>query len=162
MIKRIECQNHCLIGVISDTHGYVAPEVLKAFADADLILHAGDIGEPDVLKALKNIAPLVAVRGNMDFGKWANCLPQEDTVEIGGICIHVIHDVQRLRTGVMSSAINAIVFGHSHRRLARETEGIYYLNPGSASYPKYGESASVALLHLRNGKLDTEFISISD
>ena len=162
MTKRIECQNHCLIGVISDTNGYVAPAVLKAFADADLILHAGDIGEPDVLKALKNIAPLVAVRGNMDFGKWASCLPQEDTVEIGGICIHVIHDVQRLRTGEMSSAVSAIVFGHSHRRLTRETEGIYYLNPGSASYPKYGESASVALLHLRNGKLDTEFISLSD
>jgi putative phosphoesterase len=162
MTKRIECQKHCLIGVISDTHGYVAPAVLKAFADADLILHAGDIGEPDVLKALKNIAPLVAVRGNMDFGKWANCLPQEDTVEIGGTCIHVIHDVQRLRTGEMSSGVSAIVFGHSHRRLARETEGIYYLNPGSASYPKYGESASVALLHLQNGKLDTEFISISN
>ncbi len=162
MAKRTECQNPCLIGVISDTHGYVAPAVLKAFADADLILHAGDIGGPDVLKALKNIAPLVAVRGNMDFGKWANRLPQEDTVEIGGICIHIIHDVQRLRTGEMSSAISAIVFGHSHRRLARETEGIYYLNPGSASYPKYGESASVALLHLQNGKLDTEFISISD
>ncbi len=162
MAKRIECQNHCLIGVISDTHGYVAPAVLKAFADADLILHAGDIGGPDVLKALKNIAPLVAVRGNMDFGKWANRLPQEDTVEIGGICIHIIHDVQRLRTGEMSSAVSAIVFGHSHRRLSRETEGIYYLNPGSASYPKFGESASVALLHLQNGKLDTEFITLSD
>ena len=162
MTKRIKCQNHCLIGVISDTHGYVAPAVLKAFADADLILHAGDIGEPDVLKALNNIAPLVAVRGNMDFGQWAHRLPQEDTVEIGGICIHVIHDVQRLRTQEMSSAVSTIVFGHSHRRLARETDGIFYLNPGSASYPKYGDSASVALLRLSAGKIDTEFINLSD
>ncbi len=162
MSKRIKCQSRCLIGVISDTHGYVAPAVLKAFADADLILHAGDVGEPDVLKALNNIAPLVAVRGNMDFGKWAHRLPQEDTVEIGGICIHIIHDVQRLRTKEMPSAVSVIVFGQSHRRLARETEGIYYLNPGSASYPKFGDSASVALLHLQNGKLDTEFISLSD
>ena len=160
MTIRIKCQNPCLIGVISDTHGYVAPAVLKAFADVDLILHAGDIGEPDVLKALKNIAPLVAVRGNMDFGNWAHRLPQEDTVKIGGISIHVIHDVQKLRTEGVSSAVSAIVFGHSHRRLARETKGIYYLNPGSASYPKYGDSASVALLRLQNGKLDTEFINL--
>ena len=160
MTKKIDFQNHCLIGVISDTHGHVAPAVLKAFADADLILHAGDIGEQDVLKTLKNIAPLVAVRGNMDFGKWAHRLPQEDTIEIGGICIHVIHDVQRLRIEGISAAVSAIVFGHSHRRLARETDGIFYLNPGSASYPKYGDSASVALLHLQNGKLHTEFINL--
>ena len=161
MTKKFDCENQCLVGVISDTHGYVAASVLNAFADADLILHAGDIGEPDVLKALKNIAPLVAVKGNMDFGKWADRLPYADSVEIGGMCIYLIHDVQKLRAEELSSTIHAIVFGHSHRRLARETDGIFYLNPGSASYPKYGDSASVALLRLHAGKIDTEFINLS-
>jgi putative phosphoesterase len=162
MTKKFDCKNQCLIGVISDTHGYVAPVVPKAFADADLIIHAGDIGEPNVLETLKSIAPLAAVKGNMDFGKWAVRLPLEDTVEIGGVGIHIIHDVQRLKTEGLSYAISAIVFGHSHRRVARETDGIFYLNPGSASYPKYGDTASVALLRLRDGKFDTEFIILSN
>jgi putative phosphoesterase len=162
MAKKFYCEDQCLIGVISDTHGYVAPSVLKAFVDADLILHAGDIGEPDVLEVLKKIAPLVAVKGNMDFGKWARRLPQEDTVEIGSISIRLIHDLQRLRTEGLSCAVDAIVFGHSHRRLTREKGGRFYLNPGSASYPKFGDSASVALLHLQGGRFDTEFINLSD
>ena len=160
MTQKPDCQNHCLIGVISDTHGYVTPSALQAFAGTDLIIHAGDVGEPDVLKALKKIAPLVAVRGNMDFGKWANPLPQEETVKIGGVSIQVIHDVQRLRANAQSGSIDAIIFGHSHRRLARETDGIFYLNPGSASYPKYGDSASVALLRLSVEKIDAEFIKL--
>ena len=162
MTRKFDCENQCLIGVISDTHGYVTPSALQAFADTDLIIHAGDIGEPDVLNTLKKIAPLVAVRGNMDSGKWANRLPQEETVQIGSVSIRVIHDVHRLRVDTDCAAANAIVFGHSHRRIARETHGIFYLNPGSASYPKYGDSASVALLRLHAGKIDTEFIHLQD
>jgi len=162
MIQKLDCVNQCLIGVISDTHGHVTTSVLQAFADADLIIHAGDIGEPNVLKMLQNTAPLVAVRGNMDFGKWTRPLPQQETIHIGDVSIHVIHDVQKLRVDALSSAVNAIVFGHSHRRLARETDGIFYLNPGSASYPKYGDSASVALLRLHGGKFETEFINLQD
>ena len=162
MTLKIECENQCLIGVVSDTHGYVADSALRAFAGADLIIHAGDIGEADVLHRLKKIAPLVAVRGNMDFGNWAYPLPQEETLQIGQVLIRVIHDVQRMQAQTKRASINAIVFGHSHRRLARETDGVLYLNPGSASYPKYGDSASVALLRLNGKKLEAEFINLGD
>jgi len=136
--------------------------VLRAFAGADLIIHAGDIGEAAVLHRLNKIAPLVAVRGNMDFGNWAYPLPQEETLQIGEVLIRVIHDVQRMQAETKRDDVNAIVFGHSHRRLARETDGVLYLNPGSASYPKYGDSASVALLRLNGKKLEAEFINLGD
>jgi putative phosphoesterase len=160
MTLKFECKNQCLIGVISDTHGYVADSVLQVFAGADLIIHAGDIGEADVLHRLKKIAPLAAVRGNMDFGKWAGPLPQDETVQIGQVLIRVIHDVQRMQVKTKAATVNAIVFGHSHRRLAREADGVLYLNPGSASYPKYGDSASVALLRVNGKNLEAEFINI--
>ena len=162
MIKKFNCTDQCLIGAISDTHGYVTDSVLQVFADTELIIHAGDIGEANVLQTLKNISPLVAVRGNMDFGKWAQPLPQVETLQIDGITIQVIHDVQRLRVDAASVSVNAIIFGHSHRRLARERNGILYLNPGSASYPKSGDSASVALLRLHDGEFEPEFIHLGD
>ena len=160
MTLKIKCQKKCLIGIISDTHGYVADSVLQVFAGADLIIHAGDIGEADVLQRLKKIAPLAAVRGNMDFGKWAGPLPQDETVQIGEVLIRVIHDVQRMQAATQATAVNAIVFGHTHRRLARKTDGVLYLNPGSASYPKHGDSASVALLRVNGKNLEAEFINI--
>jgi putative phosphoesterase len=162
MIKKFNFTDQCLIGVISDTHGYVTDSVLQVFADTELIIHAGDIGEANVLQTLKNISPLVAVRGNMDFGKWAKPLLQEETLQIDGVTIQVIHDVQRLRVNAASVSVSAIIFGHSHRRLAREHDGIFYLNPGSASYPKYGDSASVALLRLHDGEFEPQFINLGD
>ena len=162
MVKTFEFKENGLIGVISDTHGYVSASALKALADTDLIIHAGDIGKPDVLKSLKSIAPLIAVRGNMDFGTWANQLRQLEIVHIGPFVIYVVHDVHRLRIDSDSAAANAVIFGHSHRPLTQEKDGVLFMNPGSASYPKFGDSATVALLHLQGKDLVPDFIHLTD
>jgi len=161
MTKTFDFKDNCLIGIISDTHGYLSAAVLKAFADSDLIIHAGDVGKPDVLKSLKSIAPLIAVRGNMDFGIWANQLPQHEIVQIGTVVIYVVHDVQRLRIASNSTGIDAIIFGHSHRPQARDKDGVFFLNPGSASFPKFGDSASVALLRLQGKHLIPKFVHLT-
>ena len=156
------CKNDFLIGVISDTHGYVPTAVCKAFEQTDLIVHAGDIGRPDVLKALKRISTLVAVRGNMDFGMWANRLPKTKQIRIGHISIYVIHDVQRLDLELEPAGIKAVISGHTHRPVAQEKNGVLFLNPGSASHPKYGKSASVALLRLQANDLVPRFVNLDN
>ena len=162
MVKNFDFKDNCLIGVISDTHGYLSATATKAFADTDLIIHAGDIGKPDVLKSLKSIAPLVAVRGNMDFGHWANQLPQDEIVRIGTVIIYVVHDVHRRRLASNSAGISVIISGHTHRPQAEQKDGIFFINPGSASNPKFGDGASVALLRLHGKDLIPEFIDLTN
>ena len=96
MSKKFQSKDNYLVGIISDTHGRLPQSVAKAFAGVDLIIHAGDIGEPDVLQALEKIAPTIAVRGNMDFGKWAAALPWEDIITVGAITICALHDLTQL------------------------------------------------------------------
>ena len=155
-------KNNYLIGVISDTHGYVPAAACKAFEQTDLIVHAGDIGRQDVLKTLKHITTLVAVRGNMDFGMWADRLPKTQQIQIGHFTIYVIHDIQRLDLKPESAGIMAVISGHTHRPLAREKSGVLYLNPGSASHPKFGDSASVALLRLQANSLAPRFVNLEN
>lgn len=162
MAKKYEFKNNYLIGVISDTHGRITAGVPKAFEGVDLIIHAGDIGDEKVLDKLSKIAPVVAIRGNMDFGRWANKLPRSEIIEIGQIILYVLHIANRPDAEPDKTGFKAIISGHTHRPDKFEKNGITFLNPGSASYPKFGNPASVALLQLQRDVLSARIIELKD
>ncbi|HVR51619.1 MAG TPA: metallophosphoesterase family protein [Pseudorhodoferax sp.] len=119
------------IGLLSDTHGLLRPQVLDFLRGSDHIVHAGDICDPAILEALAALAPLTAVRGNNDHGAWAEALPETATVDIGGLRLHVLHDLAQLRPGIAAAGVQVVVTGHSHKpRIAREA-GLLFVNPGS-------------------------------
>ncbi|MCZ0964111.1 metallophosphoesterase family protein [Paracoccus benzoatiresistens] len=120
------------IGVISDTHGLLRPEALEALEGVDLILHAGDIGDPNHLDALAHIAPVTAIRGNIDRGHWAEALPETVSLTIGSLRIHMIHDRKALRADPGVEGWNVVISGHSHKPGIGETRGTLWLNPGAA------------------------------
>jgi putative phosphoesterase len=135
-----------LVGVISDTHNLVRPEAIAALADSELILHAGDVCRPEVLEELARIAPVLAVRGNNDRGRWARELPISRTVDVSGCRIHVIHDRKELRAG--ATGFDVLVSGHSHQPAISRREGVLYLNPGSAGPRRFKLPVAVARLFL--------------
>ena len=146
-----------LVGVISDTHGHLRPEVVEAFAGVDLIIHAGDIGNHEVLQALRAIAPVHAVRGNMDGG-WAHDLPATEVVEIGGVMIYVLHDVYFLDLDPAAAGFIAVINGHTHRAAIEKRQGVLFLNPGSAS--PYSSTGTVALLQIQGSSLKPEVVQL--
>jgi uncharacterized protein len=148
------------VGVISDTHGVLMPEVIQALKEVDLIIHAGDIGSPEVLDDLGQIAPVVAVRGNMDNGEWALKLPRTEVVEIGDTLLYVLHDKLDLDLDPSASGIRAVISGHTHRPSAVEHGDVLFLNPGSSAYPRFHRPASLALLDVHKGRIKPKFISI--
>lgn len=120
------------IGVISDTHGLLRPEAVRLLTGVDVILHAGDIGSPDVIAALQAIAPVTAVRGNNDRDGWAAEYPEDALLEIGGRTLYMLHDVKELALDPRSAGFDAVVAGHSHKPKVETCDGVLYLNPGSA------------------------------
>ena len=162
MVKKLDSKDRYSIGVISDTHGRLPSGISKAFKDVDLIIHAGDIGEETVLDKLSKIAPVAAVRGNMDFGKWARQLPASEIIEIGQIVLYVLHIATRLDVDPAKTGFKAVISGHTHRPNVYENNGIIFINPGSASFPKFGHSASAALLHVRGDDLSVRLIRLKD
>jgi uncharacterized protein len=135
------------LGVISDTHGLMRREALAALGASDLIVHAGDVGTPAVLVALRTIAPVVAVRGNNDRGAWARRLPESRTLTVGGVRVHVIHDLDDLAVDLARSDIRLVVSGHSHRPSIREEDGVLFLNPEGRDvslFPSWSLAASCA------------------
>jgi uncharacterized protein len=135
-----------LVGVISDTHGLVRPEALAALRGVDRIVHAGDIGGPDVLAALEAIAPVTAVRGNNDTDAWARALPETATLEVEGRRLFVIHDVKQLK---VAPAADVVIAGHSHQPRNEERDGVLWLNPGSAGPRRF--RLPIALARIRVG-----------
>jgi hypothetical protein len=162
MVKILDPKNTYAIGVISDTHGRLPSGVPKAFHEVDLIIHAGDIGEQAVLDKLSKIAPVVAVRGNMDFGKWARQLPETEIIEIGQIVLYVLHIAGRLDADPSKTDFKAVISGHTHRPDVSEKNGMMHINPGSASYPKFGHPASAALIQIKGDDLRVEIIRLKD
>jgi putative phosphoesterase len=149
-----------IIGVISDTHGLLRPEVLPAFKGVGLILHAGDIGTPDVLEHLRRLAPVVAVRGNNDKGEWANRIPEFQIVHAGDVSIYMLHDVKQLK--LKSPAVNfqVLISGHSHRPSIDRREGILFLNPGSAGPRRFRLPISIARLTIHGSTAQAELIEL--
>ena len=140
-----------IVGLISDTHGLVRPEALKALAGADVILHAGDIGAPAVLAALKAIAPVVAVRGNNDREGWAKSVPEIVVRTLGGVKICLIHQLDELDVDPAREGIAVVVSGHSHKPLIERRDGVLYVNPGSAGPRRFSLPIAVGRLTLGRG-----------
>jgi len=150
-----------VIGVISDTHGLLRPEALEALRGVDLILHAGDIGSLDVLDGLRNIADVIAVRGNNDVGAWAKRIPEVQLVRCGGVSIYVIHDLKELKSKPPGERLHAVVSGHSHRPGIDSRDGVVYLNPGSAGPRRFSLPVSAGRLIVEGDTVRAELIELT-
>lgn len=146
-----------LAGVISDTHGNLRPEVTKAFEEVDLIIHAGDIGKSEVLEDLQALAPVHAVRGNMDGG-WALGLPATEVVEIGEVLLYVLHDADQLDLDPAAAGFSVVINGHTHQPSIAWRNGVLFLNPGSAG--PFSSSGTVALLHIRGTSVEPQLVKL--
>ena len=141
------------IGVISDTHGLLRPEAVAALREVDHILHAGDVGDVDILDRLRAIAPLTAIRGNIDtFGSCAR-LPATDGVELGGKFFYLVHAIEDLDIEPRAARVEAVIYGHSHRPMIEERSGILYLNPGSAGPRRFNLPVTMAKIAVVGGRL---------
>ncbi len=136
------------VGVISDTHGLLRPEAVEALRGSAWIIHAGDVGKESVLTQLATVAPVVAIRGNVDFGEWTERLPLTETLQIGDVLLHVIHDVKDLDLNPAAASIRVVISGHSHQPSIHEENGVLYLNPGSAGPRRFKLPVSVARLEI--------------
>lgn len=136
------------IGVISDTHGLLRPEAEARLAGVHHILHAGDIGAPDIVPRLRAIAPVTAVRGNVDVGAWAAAFPERQVVRLGGRAILVLHDAAELRDDPVAMGLDAVVAGHSHRPAVETRDGVLRLNPGAAGRRRFRLPVTLAMLEL--------------
>jgi uncharacterized protein len=149
-----------LIGLVSDTHGLMRPEALAALRGVELILHAGDVGAPAVLEQLREIAPVVAVRGNNDRGPWAEALPATDCAEIADALIYVIHDLAELDLDPAAAGFHAVVSGHSHRPKVEHRGGVLYVNPGSIGPRRFKLPVALALLRVAGRELDARVVDL--
>ena len=150
-----------LIGIISDTHGLVRPQAIEALAGVDMILHAGDIGNQEVLDTLNEVAPVVAVRGNNDKGDWAQSLPDWEVVEVGSISIYIMHDVKEIDISPAGAGFQVVVSGHSHKPSVEEQRGVLYVNPGSAGPRRFTLPVSLAHLHVVDEKAEANIIELT-
>jgi putative phosphoesterase len=150
-----------LVGVISDTHGLLRPEAVAALDGCELIVHAGDVGSPEVLGGLSAIAPVRAVRGNNDRGAWARRLPETDRIEIGGVALFLLHDAKLLDFDPAAAGIAAVIFGHSHKPGHARTGGVLRFNPGSAGPRRFRLPVSLGRLHIRSGTVEPELITLA-
>lgn len=148
------------VGVISDTHGLLRPEAVAALAGVDRIVHAGDIGSPDVLAALERIAPVAAVRGNNDRERWAAAIPETEVVEVGGVSLYVLHDLHELDLDPRAAGFAAVIAGHSHQPRLQEREGVLYLNPGSAGPRRFKLPISLARLTIAGPRVRAELVTL--
>ena len=146
------------IGVISDTHGLLRPQAVAALQGSALIIHAGDVGSPDILDELRNIAPVVAVRGNVDRGAWANALPQSEIVEHAGVRLYVLHILEELDLDPPTAGFHAVITGHTHRPKMETKDGVLYFNPGSAGPRRFTLPISLGRLSVAAGKLRGELV----
>jgi uncharacterized protein len=151
-----------VIGVISDTHGLLRPEALAALRESQHIIHAGDVGAPEILDQLAAIAPVAAVRGNIDKEAWARKLPQTEVIEVGGASIYVLHDLAQLDLRPKASGFDVVISGHSHVPKQETRNGVLYFNPGSAGPRRFRLPISVGRLILERGKVRGELVTISE
>ena len=149
-----------VVGVISDTHGLLRAEAVRALAGSDLILHAGDVGDPGILDRLSETAPVRAVRGNTDGGPWAQSLPRTEVVTVGGADLYMIHDIEELDLDAASAGFAAVVYGHSHRPEIARRDGVVFFNPGAAGHRRFSLPVTVGRLTVSGGALEPEIIHL--
>jgi len=149
------------LGVISDTHGLVRPEAVAALAGVERILHAGDIGNREVLDALARVAPVTAVRGNNDRGGWASDIPETEVVEVGGVSLYVLHDLHELDLDPRAAGFAAVIAGHSHQPRLEARDGVLYLNPGSAGPRRFKLPISLARLTVTGARVSARLLTLA-
>jgi putative phosphoesterase len=150
-----------LVGVISDTHGLLRPEALHALRGVEHILHAGDVGNPDILDKLREIAPVTAIRGNIDLHGPCADLPATEAIELGGCFLYMLHNLEDLDLNPRAAKIDVVISGHSHKPSAAVKSGVLYLNPGSAGPRRFSLPVTVALLHLKPGSARSEIVQLT-
>ncbi len=154
-------KNH-IIGLVSDTHGLLRNSVIEALTGSDRIIHAGDIDTPEVLREIEAIAPVTAVRGNMDSRMRMDRLPGNDIIEIDGILIYIIHDRLAMDLDPLAAGISVVVFGHSHRPVVEKSNGVLYINPGSAGPRRSNLPISVGRLEISDGRITPSIIKLTE
>jgi len=159
-IVESQARNCYKVGVISDTHGLMRRQVLKVLEGSDLILHAGDVGSQDVLDALERIAPVFAVRGNMDGGEWAQGLPKTEWVEVGEFAIYILHDLEKLDLVPQAAGVSMVVSGHTHQPKEDYRGGVCYLNPGSAGPRRFSKPVSLAVVEVGGNAMKVNLIPL--
>jgi putative phosphoesterase len=152
--------NGAIAGLISDTHGLMRPEALQALAGSDLILHAGDVGNPGILDSLRAIAPVIAVRGNVDREPWAAALPLTAAVEVGSLRIYMLHDLQELAIDPAAEGFHLVVSGHSHKPGRALRDGVQYVNPGSAGPRRFRLPVTAARLDAGASPPGIDFVDL--
>ncbi len=149
-----------VLGIISDTHGLLRPAALEALRGSDRILHAGDVGDPEILDALAKIAPVTAIRGNVDIEPWADVLSETEVVEVEGVSIYMLHNLGQLDLKPEASGFRVVVYGHSHRPKIEEKNGVLYFNPGSAGPRRFNLPVSVGRITIESGKVVPEIVKL--
>ena len=152
--------NSLLLGIISDTHGLLRPEAIAALRGSNFIIHAGDVGNPEILDQLKSIAPVFAVRGNVDTDPWASTLSLTEVVELHNTSIYVLHNLEHLELDPAASGFQIVVSGHTHQPKSHLRDGVLYINPGSAGPRRFSLPISMARLDLSKTPWQVEFLQL--
>lgn len=149
-----------LVAVISDTHGLLRPEAVAALAVAEHVLHAGDVGDAAILEALRKIAPVTAIRGNVDVSGECGRLPETELVDLGGVGVYMLHDLGALDLDPVAAGVGVVVSGHSHKANAERKKGVLYFNPGSAGPKRFSLPISVGLLEIDGGRIEARVVEL--
>lgn len=149
-----------LIGVISDTHGLLRPEAKVALAEAEYILHAGDVGDIRILESLREIAPVTAIRGNVDVHGECSLLPPTEALELGGKLFYLVHSVHDLDIAPRAAQVDVVVSGHSHKPAIEHKQGVVFLNPGSAGPRRFDLPVSVALVTVGEAGVEARIVEL--
>jgi uncharacterized protein len=148
------------IGVISDTHGLLRPEAIAALGGVDRILHAGDVGAPEILDRLRELAPVTAVRGNIDRAPWAASLSETEVVEVEGVSIYILHDLAHFDLKPEAAGFSVVIYGHSHHPKIEKTNGVLYFNPGSAGPRRFQLPVTVGIIDINAGNIQARLIHL--
>jgi putative phosphoesterase len=160
MVQHAQLLRSRFLGIISDTHGLMRPEAVAALVGAERILHAGDIGRPEVLQILEAIAPVIAVRGNNDQGAWASAIPETAVVDVEDLRCYVLHDVKTLDFDPATAGFSAVICGHSHQPRLEQRAGVWFINPGSAGPRRFKLPVAIARLYIHGGTLTPELVAL--
>lgn len=152
--------NNKIIGIISDTHGLLRPEVIDNLKNVDLIIHAGDIGNKEIIEKLEEIAPIIAVKGNCDKDIWANKLAVSNIFNINKLRFYLIHDVNSIDINLDEKKIDIVIIGHSHKPMEIKKDNILYLNPGSCGPKRFKLPTTLALMNINDDLYEVSFINI--
>lgn len=149
-----------IVGVISDTHGLLRPEAVRALRGSEHIIHAGDIGSPEIIPAMQQIAPVTAIRGNVDLDPWTRKFAETEVVELAGLSFYIIHDVNALDLNPRAAGFAAVISGHSHKPKQEMKDGVLYFNPGSAGPRRFRLPITIGRIEIVRGKIETAILPL--